>query len=240
MGVVDQADHGGAGGYDEEAGSKHVHNLMDENSSLRSLNMSLIYEREKLLRELRQCDSEMVSMQRAVDGLLQTGSTPGKGENNGPLCQGFRWLCNKLIRKARTQSNDNQEIPPHLRQVLEACFDNYDEYQRQCQANGDDDDCVGLGLRQHDGFVPLFCLHASSEPDSAQQQLRDFNELAVSKNGYETPPAHDPHAACSTATTPLFFLLIYICLRLPPFSIVLFPPSHTAPDPKRGGCSHLV
>ena len=72
---------------DEEEDSKHVHNLMDENSSLRSLNMSLIYEREKLLRELRQCDSEMVSMQRAVDGLLQSGSSAGKPESNGALCQ---------------------------------------------------------------------------------------------------------------------------------------------------------
>ena len=64
-----------------------MHNLMDENSSLRSLNMSLIYEREKLLRELRQCDTEMVSMQRAVDGLLQSNSSAVKAENNGPLCQ---------------------------------------------------------------------------------------------------------------------------------------------------------
>jgi hypothetical protein len=83
---------------DEEEDSKHVHNLMDENSSLRSLNMSLIYEREKLLRELRQCDSEMVSMQRAVDGLLQSGSSAGKPESNGALCQVgvlcfFFWLC---------------------------------------------------------------------------------------------------------------------------------------------------
>ena len=73
-------------------------NLMDENSSLRSLNMSLIYEREKLLRELRQCDSEMVSMQRTVDGLLQSSSQPGPGkDNNAALCQGFRLLCNKLV-----------------------------------------------------------------------------------------------------------------------------------------------
>ncbi len=83
-----QAGHGGGHGpMDEEEDSKHVHNLMDENSSLRSLNMSLIYEREKLLRELRQCDTEMVSMQRAVDGLLQATSSAGKAENNGPLCQ---------------------------------------------------------------------------------------------------------------------------------------------------------
>jgi hypothetical protein len=78
---------------DEEEDSKHVHNLMDENSSLRSLNMSLIYEREKLLRELRQCDSEMLAMQRAVDGLLQSGSSAGKVESNGALCQvGFLYF----------------------------------------------------------------------------------------------------------------------------------------------------
>jgi hypothetical protein len=209
VGVLDQADHSGAGGYDEGQGSKHVHNLMDENSSLRSLNMSLIYEREKLLRELRQCDTEVMSMQRAVDGLLQTGSTPGKGDSNGALCQGFRWLCNKLIRKARTQSSDNQEIPPHLRQVLEACFDKYDEYQRQCQANGDDDDCAGLGLHHHDGFVRLSCLHTSSEIDSTQQQVRDFNELAVSKNGYVTSR---PHYTCCLfhRHPPLFFLLVFL------------------------------
>jgi hypothetical protein len=77
----------------EEEDSKHVHNLMDENSSLRSLNMSLIYEREKLLRELRQCDSEMLAMQRAVDGLLQSGSSAGKVESNGALCQvGFLYF----------------------------------------------------------------------------------------------------------------------------------------------------
>jgi len=56
--------------HNDEEGSRHVHNLMDENSSLRSLNMSLIYEREKLLRELRHCDSEMLTIQRAVDGKL--------------------------------------------------------------------------------------------------------------------------------------------------------------------------
>mmetsp|Transcript_104570 Transcript_104570/g.168277 ORF Transcript_104570/g.168277 Transcript_104570/m.168277 type:complete len:612 (+) Transcript_104570:333-2168(+) len=178
------AGHGGGGNYEEEEESKHVHNLMDENSSLRSLNMSLIYEREKLLRELRQCDSEMVGMQRAVDGLLQTN---GKGENTAALCQGFGWLCQKLIRKARSHSTDNQEIPPHLRQVLEACFDKYDEFQRQGQlANGDDCDRFGMsGARQlgHDSLPPLSCLPSSSGADTAQQQLRDFNELAVSKNG---------------------------------------------------------
>jgi len=146
--------------------------------------MSLIYEREKLLRELRQCDSEMVGMQRAVDGLLQTN---GKGENTAALCQGFGWLCQKLIRKARSHSTDNQEIPPHLRQVLEACFDKYDEFQRQGQlANGDECDRFGMsGARQlgHDSLPPLSCLPSSSGADTAQQQLRDFNELAVSKNG---------------------------------------------------------
>ena len=131
-----------------------MHNLMDENSSLRSLNMSLIYEREKLLRELRQCDSEMVSMQRSVDALLQTSS--GKVETQGVLCQGFRWLCNKLVRKARTNAPDNHEIPAHLRQVLEACFDKYDEYQRQCQLHSDEDDCTALSL----GGGMLFQPHA--------------------------------------------------------------------------------
>jgi len=195
------AGNGGGVGYEEED-SKHVHNLMEENSSLRSLNMSLIYEREKLLRELRQCDSEMVGMQRTVDGLLQPNTSGGKGENNAALCQGFRWLCQKLIRKARSHSTDNQEIPPHLRQVLEACFDTYDEYQRQCQVNGDDD-CDGLGLglgsMRHlsgpDCLPPLSCLQSSSEADTAQQQLRDFNELAVSKN---ESPSEDLREELST------------------------------------------
>lgn len=183
------AGHGGGHGpMDEEEDSKHVHNLMDENSSLRSLNMSLIYEREKLLRELRQCDTEMVSMQRAVDGLLQSTSSAVKAENNGPLCQGFRWLCNKLVRKARSQAPESQEIPAHLRQVLEACFDKYDEYQRQCQghSNPDDDDSMALGLSgtmgRHMSSDSLSCLQSLADTE-AGHQLRDFNELSVSKNG---------------------------------------------------------
>jgi hypothetical protein len=158
-----------------------VSNLMDENSSLRSLNMSLIYEREKLLRELRQCDSEMVSMQRTVDGLLQSSSQPGPGkDNNAALCQGFRLLCNKLVRKARSHSSDNPEIPLHLRQVLEACFDKYDEFQRQYQVNADEDECdITGGMRPSDSLPPL-SLRGAAEPDSAH---RDFSELSVSKNG---------------------------------------------------------
>ena len=154
---------------------------MDENSSLRSLNMSLIYEREKLLRELRQCDSEMVSMQRTVDGLLQSSSQPGPGkDNNAALCQGFRLLCNKLVRKARSHSSDNPEIPLHLRQVLEACFDKYDEFQRQYQVNADEDECdITGGMRPSDSLPPL-SLRGAAEPDSAH---RDFSELSVSKNG---------------------------------------------------------
>ena len=107
----------------------------------------------------------------------------GKGDNSGALCQGFRWLCNQLIRKARTHATENQEIPPHLRQVLEACFDKYDEYQRLCQMSGEEQGM--LGLRQQDGLgmSEAMCLH-STEGNSAQHQLRDFNELAVSKNGY--------------------------------------------------------
>jgi hypothetical protein len=107
----------------------------------------------------------------------------GKGDNSGALCQGFRWLCNQLIRKARTHATENQEIPPHLRQVLEACFDKYDEYQRLCQMSGEEQGM--LGLRQQDGLgmSEAMCLH-STQGNSSQHQLRDFNELAVSKNGY--------------------------------------------------------
>ncbi len=194
-----QMGNGVGHGYDEEEDTRHVHNLMDENSSLRSLNMSLIYEREKLLRELRQCDCEMASMQRAVDGLLQTSPAHGvkADKNSSTLCQAFRWLCNKLVRK-RSNASDSQEIPAHLRQVLEACFDKYDEFQRQSQAPGDedgeDDDDYGelgrmrdlgssRGMASAETMPPLSCMQPSSHVDHPPQQHRDFNELAVSKNG---------------------------------------------------------
>ena len=53
-----------------------------------------------------------------------------------------RWLCNKLVRRGRGQAPDAGEIPVHLRQVLEACFDKYDEFQRQSQLGGDEDDLL--------------------------------------------------------------------------------------------------
>eukprot|EP00960_Hanusia_phi_P053545 762146-Hanusia_phi.AAC.2 len=118
--------------------------------------MSLIYEREKLLRELRQVllmnrphmrslissqsDSEMAGMQKTVDGLLQTSSMKLEGAE-AALSAGFRWLSNKLIRKARGLPCEGQEIPPHLRQILEQCFDKYDEYLRQnAMKDGFEDD----------------------------------------------------------------------------------------------------
>ena len=107
--------------------------------------MSLIYEREKLLRELRQVDdshkalsmtslqsdSEMAGMQKTVDGLLQTSAIKLEGAE-AALSAGFRWLSNKLIRKARGLPCEGQEIPAHLRQILEQCFDKYDEYLVSC------------------------------------------------------------------------------------------------------------
>jgi hypothetical protein len=71
--------------------------------------------------------------------------------------QGFRWLCNKLVRKSRSQPSDCQEIPAHLRQVLEACFDKYDEFQRQCQGhvNADDEESMALGLSSTMGRMGL-------------------------------------------------------------------------------------
>ena len=96
-----------------------------------------------------------------------------------------RWLCNKLVRRGRGQAPDAGEIPVHLRQVLEACFDKYDEFQRQSQLGGDEDD-MGLVRAAHEGLPPL-CLQSTPEADGSHlqdaTQLRDLSDLAASKNG---------------------------------------------------------
>ena len=96
-----------------------------------------------------------------------------------------RWLCNKLVRRGRGQAPDAGEIPVHLRQVLEACFDKYDEFQRQSQLGGDEDD-MGLVRAAHEGLPPL-CLQSTPEADGGHlqdaTQLRDLSDLAASKNG---------------------------------------------------------
>jgi hypothetical protein len=102
------------------------------------------------------------------------------------------------VRKSRSQCSDSQEIPSHLRQVLEACFDRYDEYQRQrapgMAANADDEESMALGLsstmgRRSMSTDSLSCLQSLADAEGGehaggQHQLRDFHELAVSKNGY--------------------------------------------------------
>ena len=101
------------------------------------------------------------------------------------MCCTHRWLCNKLVRRGRGQAPDAGEIPVHLRQVLEACFDKYDEFQRQSQLGGDEDE-MGLARAAHEGLPPL-CLQSTPEADGSHlqdaAQLRDLNDLAASKNG---------------------------------------------------------
>ncbi|EKX33537.1 hypothetical protein GUITHDRAFT_156009 [Guillardia theta CCMP2712] len=158
---------------DEEESQRHVHHLMEENASLRSLNMSLIYEREKLLRELRQSDSEMAGMQKTVDGLLQTSAMKLEGAE-AALSAGFRWLSNKLIRKARGLPCEGQEIPAHLRQILEQCFDKYDEYLRQnAMKDGFEDDLYYMSSdrKEQSGFYELHMSKHGSPSEDLREEL---------------------------------------------------------------------
>jgi hypothetical protein len=114
------------GHWDVSDDGHHAHTLVEENSSLRSLNMSLIYEREKLLRELREWDADMQQIERSVEGLLR-GASPHR--DAAELSEAFRWLSTTLFTKGRGTRCDVPDLSPHLKLALEACCDSYDEHQ---------------------------------------------------------------------------------------------------------------
>mmetsp|Transcript_47066 Transcript_47066/g.114676 ORF Transcript_47066/g.114676 Transcript_47066/m.114676 type:complete len:491 (+) Transcript_47066:255-1727(+) len=98
--------------------AEHEQELTEENSSLRALNMSLIYEREQMLVQIRHADSEVASLQEQLDKLLAVAEKRGGAD----LAGAFRALATKLTAK----KDQTVEIPQHYQQVIETSVDAYE------------------------------------------------------------------------------------------------------------------
>eukprot|EP00288_Rhodomonas_lens_P003349 CAMPEP_0177725088 /NCGR_PEP_ID=MMETSP0484_2-20121128/19062_1 /TAXON_ID=354590 /ORGANISM="Rhodomonas lens, Strain RHODO" /LENGTH=562 /DNA_ID=CAMNT_0019237573 /DNA_START=465 /DNA_END=2153 /DNA_ORIENTATION=+ len=197
----------GRGKEAEEGGTQpHVQTLMDENASLRSLNMSLIYEREKVLRELRESDQQLAEMQSSIEALLSAHTHKNAGPEPLHLAVAFRWLCNKLAGRTRGLAGEaGQEIPGHLRQVLEHCFDAYDEYQRNNEARGEGDDYEMLlmderrGGRQG-GFLELHLAKGGSPSEDLRVELSRMAGGAGRGGGPKKATGSTPSASSASSS----------------------------------------
>lgn len=99
----------------------HAAQLVEENSSLRALNMSLIHEREQLLVQIRQQDTEVQCLQASLDKLISWAARHTGGTE---IACAFRALANKIV------AGSSVEISERYRSVLERSVELYEDYHR--------------------------------------------------------------------------------------------------------------